>query len=192
VKKRTGHQNLKEEGATAVITHRVNRSQQPLYEQWVDKIYRVVSQCQGFLDGQMIRPVPGITETYTVIIRFDEIDALKDWMESAQRKELIDEVRPLLVGTDKIFIQTGLEFWFSPETSGAGSPKPWKQWLVTWSAIYPLVVFIPMLVSPLVRALGIQDNRYIEMLVVTGIMVSLMVYFVMPAYTRLIRRWLFK
>jgi len=46
-------------------------------------------------------------------------------------------------------------------------------------------------VSPVLRLLGVPDNYFLTTLVVTGAVVFLMVYIVMPHYTKLIRRWLF-
>ena len=67
----------------------------------------------------------------------------------------------------------------------------WKQYLLTWSAIYPLVLGVPLLVTPVLRQLGVPSNQFLTTLVVTGIVVFLMVYLVMPRYTKLIQRWLF-
>jgi len=40
--------------------------------------------------------------------------------------------------------------------------------------------------------MGLPENRYLDTLVVTGIAVLLMVYIVMPRYTKLIHQWLFR
>jgi len=63
---------------------------------------------------------------------------------------------------------------------------------VTWSAIYPLVLGVPLVILPVLRLLGVPQNHHIDMLFVTGSVVSLMVYIVMPRYTGLLKRWLFK
>jgi len=41
------------------------------------------------------------------------------------------------------------------------------------------------------HALGLPNNRILGTLTVTGVVVFLMVYVVMPRYTRLLQRWLF-
>lgn len=180
------------EGATAVITQRVRPDSRQAYQEWVKKIYATVRRRDGFLDGQVINPVPGVTQTFTVILRFVDIQSLKSWMDSVERKQLIDEVRPLLAGNDQVYIQSGFEFMFDQGEQQSQSPRRWKQTLVTWSAIYPLVLLIPMLVSPLIDTLGLPQSRYLNLFIATGMMVPLMVYVVMPTYTRLIRHWLFK
>ena len=181
-----------ETGATAVITHRVLAEQQAGYEDWLNEIGPVCRSYAGHLDLQIIRPIAGLTTTYTVVIRFDTHEHLETWMGSGDRKRLIEKARPMLAKDDDFFIRSGLDFWFTPEGAKAKVPLQWKQFLVTWSAIYPLVLGVPLIAAPLLRLLGIPRNHYIDTLCVTGAVVSLMVYFVMPRYTRLIQHWLFK
>jgi antibiotic biosynthesis monooxygenase (ABM) superfamily enzyme len=182
---------LGEPGATVVITHRVREGKGEEYEQWLNEIKPVGRTSPGNLDWHIIRPVPGLTSTYTVIIRFDTRAHLQAWMESPTRRRLIEKVEPLLVSGDDFFVSSGLDFWFAPEGANARIPARWRQYLVTWSAIYPLVLVVPLLVAPLLRLTGAPDNHYLTMLAVTGVITFLMVYAVMPNYTRLIRRWLF-
>jgi hypothetical protein len=140
---------------------------------------------------QIIRPVAGATTKYTAIIRYDTRDNLLAWMGSTERKQLIEKAQPFLADDDKFYVRSGLDFWFTPEGAQAKLPTRWKQFLVTWSAIYPLVIATSLVANLLIGKLAIADNYYIKILVVTGIVVSLMVYVVMPRYTKLVSRWLF-
>lgn len=180
------------QGATVVITHRVRDGQQSGYEDWLNDIGPVCKRFPGHLDSQIIRPIAGITATYSVIVRFDTCDNLQNWMNSSERKRLIEKVRPMLARDDQFFIRSGLDFWFTPEGAKAKVPVRWKQFLITWSAIYPLVLVVPPLAAPLLRQLGLPQNRYLDTLCITGAVVALMVYLVMPRYTRLVQSWLFK
>ncbi len=177
-------------GATVVITHHVHPDQHEPYENWLGEIVPFCKNAPGYLDLQLIRPILGLTSTYTVVIRFDARDHLETWMHSSTRKKLIEKIRPSLAKDDHFSIRSGLDFWFVPE--GTKVPAPWKQWLVTWSAIYPLSLGVPLLVLPLLRLSGLPSNRYWDGLVVTGVIVLMMVTLVMPHYTRGIRRWFFK
>lgn len=73
-------------GASVVITHHILDGKQKEYEKWLDEIVPVSKHSQGFIDLQIVRPIPKLTFVYTVIIRFDTIDHLKSWMESPDRK----------------------------------------------------------------------------------------------------------
>jgi antibiotic biosynthesis monooxygenase (ABM) superfamily enzyme len=57
----------------------------------------------------------------------------------------------LLVTGDDFFVSSGLDFWFTPAGAKAKVPVRWKQFLVTWSEIYPLVPGVPFIVTPPLR-----------------------------------------
>lgn len=180
------------EGATVVITHRLRPGQQPAYEKWLDAVGPACRTYPGHLDWHIIRPIPGLTETNTVVIRFDTVANLERWMNSDDRRRYIDQLRPLLAGDDTFFINSGLDFWFVPEGARATVPVRWKQFLITWSAIYPLVLVVSLLQAAGFRGLGLSPNPYLALLGSTALVVGLMIYVVMPRYTHLVRGWLFR
>lgn len=187
----TSVESIVGEGATVVITHRVRDDKHAEYEAWLSEISPLCKAMPGYLDWHIVRPIPPLTNTYTVIIRFDTTRNLRQWMESSTRARLIEKARPLLVTGDDFFVSSGLDFWFAPGGAKARVPVRWKQFLVTWSAIYPLVLGVPFAVTPLLRQADLADNYLLETLAITGPVVFLMVYVVMPRYTALIKRWLF-
>ncbi len=180
------------EGATVVITHRLRENKSAEYESWLQEIAPLCKASPGYLDWHIVRPISGLSETFTIIIRFDTIDHLRGWMESPTRARLIDKVQHLFATGDDFFISSGLDFWFMPSGAKAKVPIRWKQYLVTWSAIFPLALIVPLLVAPVLQLLDFPSNRFTSTLAVTGVVVFLMVYVVMPRYTRLLQRWLFK
>lgn len=183
--------NTPEHGATVVISHRVRHDRQTDYEQWLEEIAPLCKAAAGHLDWHIVRPIPGLSEIYTVVIRFDNDANLRMWMASPERKRLIEKAQALFVSGDDFFISSGLDFWFTPSGAKAKVPVRWKQYLVTWSAIYPLALGVPLVVGPALRELGVPQAPALTSLAVTGVVVFLMVYVVMPRYTRLIQRWLF-
>lgn len=181
-----------EKGATVVITHQVSIAQQPQYETWLNEIGPICKASQGLLDWHIIRPIAGLTDTYTVIIRYDTQQNLKNWIESEHRKQLLTKIDKLLANKEDVHINSGLDFLFSNVGEKPKTPVRWKQFLVTWSAIFPLVVSLPLVLLPILQWLSVPNNHLLNTLVVTGAVVSLMVYVVMPRYTKLVSRWLFK
>lgn len=179
-------------GASVVISHHILDGKQEEYEEWLKKIGPLSQMAKGHIDWQIIRPISNLTYNYTVIIRFDSIENLKRWMESQQRKDLINEVSPLFTKDDKYYIKSGLDFLFTPDSGSTNPPLRWKQFLVTWSAIYPLSIIIPILLLPILRLIGLPQNRFLDALFVSCVIVFIMVYFLMPNYTRLIKSWLYK
>ncbi len=181
-----------EQGATGIITHRVRDEQQANYEAWLNEIIPVCRSYPGHLDLQAIRPIKGLTTTYTIVIRFDTHEHLHNWISSTDRKALIKKVTPLLCKGDEVNIRSGLDFWFTPEGSKAQLPNRWKQFLLTWSAIYPLGMGVQVLAIPVLDHIGVWDNHYLRVLIISGLTVLMMVYVVMPWYTKLVQKWLFE
>jgi antibiotic biosynthesis monooxygenase (ABM) superfamily enzyme len=179
------------DGATAVIMHTVRVEKRAEYEKWLDKIGSACRASNGHLDLNLIRPVPGLTSSYTIIVRFDTRENLEVWMHSSTRTKLIDEAQALLVNGDGFFIKSGLDFWFTPEGAKARVPTRWKQFLVTWSAIFPLSISAQYILPSVFAVLGVPDHPILRSLIATGLIVILMVYLVMPRYTKLVYRWLF-
>jgi antibiotic biosynthesis monooxygenase (ABM) superfamily enzyme len=178
--------------ATVVISHHIKEGHEGDYERWLDEIVPTSKAYPGHMGVQIIRPVPGASTKYTVIIRYDTRANLLAWMGSKERRQLIDKARPFLADNDRFYVSSGLDFWFTPEGAKAKLPTRWKQFLVTWSAIFPLVTGASLGVNWVVRRLGLGDNFYLRTLSVTCIVVLLMVYVVMPRYTKLVARWLFR
>jgi hypothetical protein len=140
-----------EKGATVVITHHVLEVQQPQYEQWLNEIGPICKASQGLLDWHIIRPIAGLTDTYTVIIRYDNHQNLRNWIESEDRKRLISKIDKLLANQEYVQINSGLDFLFSEVGEKPKTPVRWKQFLITWSAIFPLVVTLPLILLPIFR-----------------------------------------
>ncbi|KFF02204.1 antibiotic biosynthesis monooxygenase [Chryseobacterium luteum] len=182
---------MENKGASVVITHHILDGKRQEYEKWLDEIVPITKHSEGFIDLQIVRPIPDLTFVYTVIIRFDTISHLKHWMESDNRKNLIEKANPLFRKNDNYKIKSGLDFLFESENE-TKVPVRWKQFIVTWSAIYPLSLLIPLFVLPFLRFLQIPVNHYFDGLIVSGCIVFLMVFAVMPNYTKLIRKWLYK
>ena len=180
-----------EQTATVVISHRVKDQFKNNYEAWLNEIIPVSKSYPGHLGVGIVHPVAGATVTYTVIIRFDTRKNLLTWMESDDRKKLIEKVKPYLVEEDKFLVRSGLDLWFTPEGAKAKLPTKWKQFLVTWSAIFPLVLAMSALIDWLITSVSITLNHPLKVLSLTFLVVLMMVYVVMPRYTRLVHKWLF-
>lgn len=180
-----------DQSATVVISHHVRAGQEANYEEWLGEIVPLSKTYPGHIGVQIIRPVAGATTKYTAIVRFDSRDHLLGWMQSKDRNRLIEKAQPLLEDDDKFDVLNGLDFWFTPEGAKVRLPTRWKQFLVTWSAIYPMAIGVPLALNATIGRLGFLDDYYFRSLIVTCIVVLLMVYVIMPRYTKLVHRWLF-
>ncbi len=171
-----------------IITHTIAVGAEKPYEDWLTEIQRAVSQQPGYLGREIFRPAPG-SRKYTSILRFDTLAHLNDWSESEMRQSFVAQVRHLLEHGDQVEINTGVDFWFTPE--GLKPPKPWKQFLLTASAVYPLSLLIPRLLRPLIEVPPPLGYELIRALLMALTLTGLLTFVVMPRYTRLVKRWLY-
>ena len=86
-------------------------------------------------------------------------------------------------------VMTGLETWFNlPHYNGAIIPPPrYKMALISWLAIYPLVLVILELLNPILIILPIP----LRAAIITLISITSMTYFLMPHIVRLFSAWLY-
>lgn len=175
--------------AAFVITHTVKAGSERRYEEWTKEVLGAVSSHPGYLGREVFLPPRG-SRKYTVIVRFDSEEHLRDWADSDTRREFIRRADDLLEKGDRNEIRTGVDFWFTQE--GVRPPKAWKQFLLTASAVYPLSLVIPRLLSPLFDAAPPLGHPLVASLLVASILTGLLTFVIMPRYTRLVKGWLYK
>ena len=79
-----------------------------------------------------------------------------------------------------------------PATGAQRRARPYKQFLITLSVIYPLTLLVPWLLDPLLAGVPVASQRFVEHLIVAALVVGLMTYFIMPRYVRLVAGWLYR
>ena len=174
---------------TTVIRQRPRPDAVDRYENWLKEIIPVAHQFAGHQSVNVIRP-HGASGEYTIVLHFDTIANLRKWLDSDVRGRLIDQIRPSLSTEEKIDIKTGFEFWFTPPPGGRPA-RPYKQFFVTLSAIFPLTILVPWLLQPAFAALPPLALPGVRHFVIAAAIVAIMIYGVMPRYTRLVSGWLY-
>jgi uncharacterized protein len=172
-----------------IVTHVIKPGAEGRYEDWTREILSAVSGFPGYLGRDVVLPSHG-DRKYTVVVRFDSHEHLKAWAESETRREFIRRADDLMEKGDQYEIRTGIDFWFEPK--GVKPPKPWKQFLLTASAVYPLSLIIPKLLAPLFRIAPSLGGTLISGLLIAAILTALLTFVIMPHYTRLVSKWLYE
>lgn len=170
-----------------VIRLRVEPRRRADYERWLTRIMPVAATYPGHLGVSVIRPdAPGTP--YTIVLRFERLEQLRRWMESADRRELIEQIRPLLAAGEDLDIRPGAAFWFTP--AGAQPPRLWKQVLMTFAVIWPLTLIVPQLWQPAFTRWPWLGGWLAGNFVVALSIVLIVVCAVMPWLTRRLAGWL--
>lgn len=176
---------------TSVIQHRVRGGAGAQYETWLTEITPAAQRFPGHQGVNIIRPSEG-ADLYTIVLHFDTLEHLQGWLASETRRRLMAQIEPLLVSGECVDIKTGLEFWFTPPTPAQQHPPPYKQFLLTLSAIFPLTLLVPWALRPLFQVIPAFGLPVVSHVVVSAVIVGLMTYVIMPHYTRLVAGWLYR
>lgn len=133
---------------SAVISTRVKPGMEAEYLKWEQRVAAAQSKAAG-LQGYRFEPaVPGVQKDFVAILRFDSEANLRAWLESPQRKQLLEEAAPLTAEFHTRMAQSGFEQWFRDATQeGAPTPALWKMNMIVLLALYPVVFLWGLLVG---------------------------------------------
>ena len=133
--------------ASAVISTRVRPGKEAEYLQWEQKVAAAQSRAPGLQGYRFEPPVPGVQEDFVAILRFDTNANLQAWLESADRRVLLEEGAPLVAEFHTRMAQSGFEQWFRDVTPGASPPPAWKMNMIVLLMLYPIVFLWGLLIG---------------------------------------------
>jgi len=82
-------------GATVVTSQRVVPGHDEDYKRWQEQVNRAVQAFDGFQGTELYPPDSAQDGEWVVVFRFSDIDRLSAWLDSATRRELLDDGRNL-------------------------------------------------------------------------------------------------
>lgn len=141
----------------------------------------------GHLGVDVLRPEGG--GTYQMVFRYRSHAENAAWMDSGTRRELVALVDELLDDGVPPAVRSvdGWEGWFvTPGYAPPVPPRRWKMALITLSALYPIVLTVLTVATPLTRGWPVP----LALLLTTGVSIPLMTWVVMPFLTRRLGGWL--
>lgn len=174
---------------TVVFSHRIAPGREQEYQSWRKKILQAQQAFEGFLGQDSFDPVEGLTEEWVDIARFSNKEALDRWMESADRKKLLGELKPLVDKVEIKNVGTGLDGWFRAqrEDSLVKAPPAWKQAVSVLFALYPTVMLLTYYFNPLFGNIDFP----LLMLIGNAASVSVLTWLLMPQVNRFLGFWLY-
>lgn len=178
-----------QEQVSFIIQHNVNPGKHLDYERWLQKIIGEAAKFKGHMGAHVARPAEG-HDTYEIAVRFASREDAEHWVHSETRRDLMREAASLITEPEKLNIKSGIDYWFTSVTEGNTPPPRWKQWLTTVSVIWPLTMLVPWALRPVFKAVPFLTTFGVQQLLVAMAVVGLVVWVVMPPYTRAISKWL--
>ena len=179
-----------DEVVTLVVKHRVKAGFEVPYNAWLRKIVRIAGQRDGHLGVDVVPGKSAGLDTYTCVLRFCSTDAMQRWLDSPQRRELVNEATPMLADGDQTEVNPLNEFWFAPHTESRTPPPRWKQAVLTLMVIFPHTLLVPLIWKPLLGLNPFFSQYVVATFVITLTIVVSVVYLFMPIATRVFAPWL--
>lgn len=192
------HQNGNNHGenngpVTVIATSKAKKGKIKEFEEWMDGIIHEAMKFEGHMGVNIIRPTDLSNPEYVIIFRFNTYENLIKWEKSEIRKEWLKKSKDVTEGEPTIERQSGLEFWFTPNSGNASAgafvpPPRYKMAIVTGGIIFVMLNTLLPLMQYATAGLPVLLGA----LMVVVIMVLLMTYVIMPAVTWVLRPWLSK
>ena len=127
----------------------------------------------------------GPTVKVTTHVRFEELEQCLRWLDSPQRRELLNQAEKL-IGYQYRFRLDSNSFDQWIQAKGPSKTPIWKVNLLVWLALYPSVMLLMWLSGPTLGSLPMPLN----MLIGNLITVLLTGYLLVPWLSRLYANWL--
>jgi uncharacterized protein len=124
---------------SAVISTRIKPGQEAAYRAWEQRIAAAQSKAKGFQGYRFEAPVPGVQEDWLAILRFDSEANLQAWLDSPERRKLLEDAKPLTEEFHARIARTGFDQWFPLPAGDVPPPAIWKQNMLVLLMLYPVV-----------------------------------------------------
>lgn len=168
---------------TVVVANRVPEDREDAFLAWRAQMAQAEGRFPGFRGSEVFRPIKGVQDEWTTVYRFDTAEHLDAWLTSPQRRELL--ARGGFGDYRLRTVDQSFGSWFAFAGPAASGPSNFKTSIAVWLGLYPTVVFLTLLTSPL------HLPFWLAMLLGNLLSSFVMSYLTMPYYgTRLLRWWL--
>lgn len=169
--------------AKLVLQRHARPGARAAFEKWIAQLMESATRSSA-LQGSSVLTVGG--GEYFILLRFASQAELDRWESAPDVVDLMRQGDRLATSAEGRSARTGLETWFtlpgmpSPPTA----PPKWKMAAVTWLALVPQVLVLGSVVP--------RDwPVLVQVAVTTAIPVAALTWFVMPALTRRLYRWMY-
>ena len=169
------------EPVTVTAARVVRPHRRQAFEEWAADVLDVAAAFPGNLGGTLLKPGPGSSE-YHLVYRFRDDAALAAWERSPQRRAALVQMQEMVDG-ERVSRVSGLDSFF---TRPAQPGPRWRSTVLTVLGVFVITLGFQLLVTPHVSSWPLPARLLLSACVV----VLLLGYVVMPALTRLFRRWL--
>ena len=162
-------------------------SQRQNYQSIQERMNHAAQAFNGYLGQDVVyeESDTGPAMKVTTHVRFEELEQCLLWLDSPQRRELINQAEKL-IGYQYRFRLDSNSFDQWIQAKGPSRTPIWKVNLLVWLALYPSVMLLMWLSGPTLGNLPMPLNMLISNLIT----VLLIGYLLVPWLSRLYANWL--
>jgi uncharacterized protein len=172
------------DAVTAVTTQRIRPDAEDEFHRVHARMVLAMERFEGFLRSDLIAPVPGVQDDHVIVFSFASKQHLDRWLDSDERRELLEQLAPLMEGERTLNVIGGFAGWFP--APGGSRPVRWKQAVAVLIALFPTTLTL----NALQRWLA-PDVPWVPALFVANVLgVAVLTWFLMPLVTRWLDSWL--
>ena len=154
----------------------------------IDRLAKAMAKAPGYEGVAILRPQAGHPPIYTMVAHFASQADLDAWVSSEVRGRLYAEAEEVSVGGLNVQQAAGLEAWFQMPGQPLVVPPPrYKMAIITWAAIFPLLVLANLIAAQLLS----RVSPLVRLIPVSVALIALMTWVVMPRMTKWFRFWLY-
>ncbi len=153
----TGDQTRRQPASSVLISCRVTREDESDFMDWQRRISAAEAKFTGFRGHKVERPIPGVSEEWTVALSFDTEENLDEWMNSTERAELLEQGARFNQDLRIRRASYGFDFWIRGRGDNQTPDIPISRAnLLVLLVLYPLVVgFNHFISAPLIEGHGV-------------------------------------
>ncbi len=171
---------------TVAVSHRVSPENVDEFVAWQGRLRRAESKLPGYRGSELFRPIKGIQDEWTALYRYGSAADLEAWLVSEERQQLLKEGAKFADFQSRT-IDNSFGNWFAFDAHGEQAPPPSdiKTSFSVWFGLYPTVMVLSLLLSPM------HFPLWLNLLIGNLLSSFIMTLFTMPFYVnRLLRHWL--
>ncbi|WP_102127136.1 antibiotic biosynthesis monooxygenase [Deinococcus planocerae] len=175
------------EGVTLVVTEFVRPSRVPEYEAWASDLHARAARQAGFVGVHVLRGQEGTLAEYVTLVRFASPGALAAWRASPDYQAALERLPEFTAGEVDYRESVGLEAWFDRPARPTAAPPLWKNVVLGFAGVYPLILLFTWLCRPLV-----QGWPWWAAILPSALLATVFLNWpVLPLLSRLLRGWLY-
>lgn len=177
-----------DQAVTVVVSRRVRKGCEERFEELSTAMSNAAADFPGHLGSTMLRPASPDDPEYRIVFKFATVEDLERWQESAERLQHLEAFEGILTEPAKTEVLSGMVAWFTLPAQNPVKPPPrYKMTLVSWMALYPTVTLVFLLFGGILERFPLP----LRTLMITGVLMVLMSYVLMPRFTRWFAFWLY-